>query len=115
MTCDFKFCRFCGHGNECSANGHQRSQCKYKQLQEAKDAVDHIYQATDEPWTINVGDLEQVEANFRPRTINVDRLEVGAPFRPQFMYARPDTTYGVTAGTAGTTATHTARNLDFGF
>lgn len=100
MTCDFKFCRFCGHGDECSANGHQQSQCKYKQLQEAKDAVDHIYQATNEPWTINVGDLE------RGGEVN---------FRPQFLYARPDTTYGVTAGTAGTTATHTARNLDLGF
>ena len=100
MTCDFKFCRFCGHGNECSANGHQRSQCKYKQLQEAKDAVDHIYQTAGEPWTINVGDLE------RGGEVN---------FRPQFLYARPDTTYGVTAGTAGTTATHTARNLDLGF
>ena len=114
MTCDFKFCRFCGHGDECSANGHQRSQCKYKRLQEAKDAVDHIYQATDEPWTINVGDLEQ-GAPFRPRTINVGDLEQVATFRPQFMYARPDTTYGVTAGTAATTATHTARNLDLGF
>lgn len=103
MTCDFKFCRFCGHGDECSANGHQQSQCKYKQLQEAnkitQNEVARRFQATDEPWTLNVGDLEQV-----------------ATFRPQFLYARPDTPYyGVTAGTAGTTATHTARNLDLGF
>lgn len=104
MTCDFKFCRFCGHGDECSANGHQQSQCKYKQLQEVnkitQDEVARRFQTTDEPWTINVGDLE------RGGEVN---------FRPQFLYARPDTTYGVTAGTAGTTATHTARNLDLGF
>ena len=108
MTCDFKFCRFCGHGDKCSANGHQRSQCKYKRLQEANNT------AQDEvrPWPVyRVGDFDQDgEVNFRP----------------QFMYARPDTTYGVTtgtadttygvtAGTAGTTATHTARNLDLGF
>lgn len=99
ITCDFKFCRFCGHGDECSANGHQQSQCKYKQLQEVNkithDEVARRFQVTDEPWTtLNVGG-------------EVD-------FRPQFLYARPDTNYGVTTNTADI-ATRIARNLERGF
>ena len=39
MTCEFTFCRFCGHGNECSANGHQQSQCEYKELLQAYDIL----------------------------------------------------------------------------